>query len=103
MSSFLDVVLPRYFFLRRSFVGSVRSSLEIAVTCLHDQSPCLHTTVQRFPYEPGCAGRGSTSEGSSFFGLFTRWLIGHIFISSAGYGFSSSFRSPVAISPSHFA
>jgi hypothetical protein len=27
---------------------------------------------------------GSTSEGSSFFGLFTRWLIGNIFISSAG-------------------
>ena len=33
---------------------------------------------------------GSTSEGSSFSGCSTRWLIGHIFISSAGYGFSSS-------------
>jgi hypothetical protein len=29
---------------------------------------------------------GSTSEGSSFFGLFTRWLNVHIFIWSAGSG-----------------
>jgi hypothetical protein len=41
-------------------------------------------------------------EGSSFFGLFSRWLIGHIFISSAGYGFNGSFTSLSSISPSHF-
>jgi hypothetical protein len=39
--------------------------------------------------------QASPSEGPSSFGLFTRWLIGHIFISSAGYGFSNSFRSAV--------
>jgi hypothetical protein len=41
-----DVVPPRYFFLRRSFAGSVRTSLKIAVTRVHDQSPCLHTTLR---------------------------------------------------------
>jgi hypothetical protein len=46
---------------------------------------------------------GFKTPSSSFWGLFTRELMGNIFMRPAGNGFSNSLRSPFSSSPNHFA